>query len=531
MDFSVIQMLIKAGHLVIPFLWQNALFAGVIFLMIWSATTLFKLKSPRWHYALWCLVLIRLALPPDFSHPFSGRNLLAKLHIYEQFSQFLDYVKLNNHPGWSEFDNVDGISIEDQRIYAHRNSSASTSKKFQFNLLYAGLFSAWFLCVIIFLTIYVKKLIRFHRIIKKADLVKDQSILNIAKEWCAQLSIRRSVQIVQSDDYLSPVTVGLLKPIIYLPSITVEMKNDDNLESILAHELCHIQRGDNLWIKIQSLLQIIYFFNPFVWYVNSKISLSRECICDSMVLSKNKISARNYGNGIMSVLKLNLFGAEEIDVVPGFGSQRKKLIYRIKNLKGEKIMGKYQTWLISFILFLLGIFLLPMAGNVLNNSDTQLTQLIAAEIRVASNDAISVQKEDIHFALPIKIGKVTARFGNMKDPYKQKIFHHNGIDIAAPKGTEIAAAADGRVEIATYDKGPGKHILLQHNNSYQTFYSHCDSLLVQKDQHVTSGEIIAYVGETGRATGPHLHFEIRKNEVPQDPQKFIDFKNLKRIKY
>ncbi|UCE04707.1 MAG: peptidoglycan DD-metalloendopeptidase family protein [bacterium] len=454
-----------------------------------------------------------------------------KLHIYERLNQFLDYVKLNNYSGWSEFDNVDGISIGDQRIHVHRNSSALTLKKFQFNLLCGGLFSAWFLGVIIFLTIYVRKLTRFHRIIKNADPVKNQNILNIAKEWCTQLSIRRPVQIVSSNDYLSPFTVGFLKPIIYLPWMTVETKNDDNLESILAHELCHIQRHDTLWIKIQSLLQVIYFFNPVVWYVNSKISLSRECICDSMVLSRNKISATNYGNGIMTVLKLNLFGAEEIDVLPGFGSQRKKLMYRINNLKGKKMQGKYESLLMFGILFFLGILFLPMAENALDDQANQsiiTKQLIAAENNITITNTKPLQNENTGFAMPIKKGRVTALYGNMKDPYEQKIVHHNGIDIAAPKGTKVYAAADGKVEIATYEKGPGKHILLQHDDGYQTFYSHCDSILVQKDQHVKSGEVIAYVGETGRATGPHLHFEIRKNEVPQDPQEYIDFSNIKK---
>ena len=132
--------------------------------------------------------------------------------------------------------------------------------------------------------------------------------------------------------------------------------------------------------------------------------------------------------------------------------------------------------------------------------------------------------------MPLKKGRVSARYGNMKNPYTQKIMHHNGIDIAAPKGTEIYAAADGKVEIASDKKGPGKHILLQHDNGYQTFYSHCDSLLVQQGQQVKSGEVIAYVGETGKATGPHLHFEIRKDEKPQNPEEYLDFKNLKKNK-
>jgi murein DD-endopeptidase MepM/ murein hydrolase activator NlpD len=235
----------------------------------------------------------------------------------------------------------------------------------------------------------------------------------------------------------------------------------------------------------------------------------------------------------VTVLKLNLFGAEEINVLPGFGSQRKKMLYRIKNLKGTTMKGKHQSFLIFGTLLFLVIFFLPMAGNVLNKPVRQFNsnfQILAAENSFSSNDEISFQKEDFEFALPLKTGKISARFGNMKDPYNKKIVHHNGIDIAAPIGAEIFAAADGIVEIAAEEAGPGKHILLQHEDDYQTFYSHCDSILVQKGQHVKSGEIIAHVGTTGRSTGPHLHFEIRKNSEPKNPQEYLDFNLLKTVK-
>ncbi|UCE04706.1 MAG: hypothetical protein JSW07_13900 [bacterium] len=67
MDFGFLKFLIKAGCLVIPFLWQNMLYAGTISIIIWIAIALLKIRSPRWHYALWCLVLIRLALPQPTS--------------------------------------------------------------------------------------------------------------------------------------------------------------------------------------------------------------------------------------------------------------------------------------------------------------------------------------------------------------------------------------------------------------------------------------------------------------------------------
>lgn len=530
MNFSFMQFMVKSGRIVIPFLWQNTLYAGVIFGIIWFVFAIFKIRSPHWHFALWLLVLIRLILPPYFSLPYSGRNLIVKLPVAERFVHIFDFLNPDRQTAVIDPGSFHGISGDDQLIQAESISEIWALNKSQADLIFVGLFLTWIFGSFIFLTIYLKKLIRFHIIVKKANTVEDQIAQAILQEWCTLLKIKHKIRLVSSGEYLSPFTIGIIKPIIYLPQSTVDLKNNIHLESIIAHEICHIKRLDNLWIKIQSVLQIIYFFNPVVWYVNSKISLSRECICDSMVLSSNRISATKYGNGIMTVLKLNLFGAEEINVLPGFGSQRKNLMYRINNLKGTKMKEKYQSLLMFGTFFILGILFLPMAENALDeqaNQSITATHLIAAESNININNSNLLQKDENDFAMPINKGKVSARYGNMKDPYTQKIVHHNGIDIAAPKGTEIHAAADGKVEIAANEEGPGKHILLQHENGYQTFYSHCDSLLVQKGQQVKSGEVIAFVGETGKATGPHLHFEIRKDGKPLDPQEFLDFKALK----
>jgi beta-lactamase regulating signal transducer with metallopeptidase domain len=530
MHFDGLQFFMKAGATVVPFLWQNMLYAGIVFIIAWLLIRIGKVKSPRWQYALWLLVLIRLVLPPDFSHPLSSRNLLAKLPFY---AKIIHYFQFDPDRALFEFDIQHGMSIDAQSASVSNDAPIWRMNSKRQAQIFSGLFFAWLAGISLFLMIYLKKLNRFHQVIKRAAPVRDQDILQIARNWCAHFQIKKSVRLVSSEEYLSPFTIGIFIPIICLPEYALKNKNRTHLEPIIAHELAHIKRYDNLWMKIQSVLQIVYFFNPVAWYVNSKISLSRECICDTMVLSREKISKSNYGNGIVTVLKLNLFGAEEINVLPGFGSQRKKMLYRIKNLKGTTMKGKHQSFLIFGTLLFLVIFLLPMAGNVLNKPAHQFNanfQIIAAENSFSTNDEISFQQAGNEFILPLKTGKISARFGDMKDPYNKKIVHHNGIDIAAPIGTEIVAAADGIVEIAAVEKGTGKHILLQHENGYQTFYSHCDSLLVQKGQQVKSGEVIAHVGTTGRSTGPHLHFEIRKDGEPKNPQDYLDFNMLKTMK-
>ncbi|MDD4122586.1 MAG: M23 family metallopeptidase, partial [Eubacteriales bacterium] len=98
---------------------------------------------------------------------------------------------------------------------------------------------------------------------------------------------------------------------------------------------------------------------------------------------------------------------------------------------------------------------------------------------------------------------------------------HTGVDLRNPKGTPIKAADDGVVTFASYSGSYGNIVKLSHGNGLQTWYAHCDTMSVSIGQVVNKGETIATVGITGRATGYHLHFEVRKNGVPQNPMNYL----------
>lgn len=98
---------------------------------------------------------------------------------------------------------------------------------------------------------------------------------------------------------------------------------------------------------------------------------------------------------------------------------------------------------------------------------------------------------------------------------------HRGLDIAAPTGTPIKAAAGGTVTTAGWNNSYGNMIILSHGNGVQTVYAHCSQLSVSAGQTVTQGQVIGKVGSTGNSTGPHLHLEIRVNGILQDPQSYL----------
>ncbi len=118
------------------------------------------------------------------------------------------------------------------------------------------------------------------------------------------------------------------------------------------------------------------------------------------------------------------------------------------------------------------------------------------------------------FAWPIQ-GVLVSRFGI------RGAEHHDGIDIAAPEGTPIAAAAAGKVIFAGVQHGYGNLAIVDHGSGEATVYAHCEQLLVKLGDEVAAGQVIAKVGRTGRATGPHLHFEVRERAQPRNPLLFL----------
>jgi hypothetical protein len=119
---------------------------------------------------------------------------------------------------------------------------------------------------------------------------------------------------------------------------------------------------------------------------------------------------------------------------------------------------------------------------------------------------------------PVKFGKMTSSFAIRRfHPVSKRYKAHTGIDYGAPMGTPIFATANGKVIFSGRKGGYGKLIIVKHPNGYQTYYGHCSRLLKKRGSLVEQGQVIAHVGKTGVATGPHVHYEVRVNGKPINP--------------
>ncbi len=118
-------------------------------------------------------------------------------------------------------------------------------------------------------------------------------------------------------------------------------------------------------------------------------------------------------------------------------------------------------------------------------------------------------------------GWVTSDFGSRLDPYTSERVMHAGLDIAGPHGKEIVTPADGTVVFAGLEGGYGNVLVIDHGYGIKTRYGHLASIRVKAGEKLKRGDTIAAMGNTGRSTGPHLHYEVRVNGIAQNPRKFI----------
>lgn len=119
------------------------------------------------------------------------------------------------------------------------------------------------------------------------------------------------------------------------------------------------------------------------------------------------------------------------------------------------------------------------------------------------------------------MGRLTSSFGERLDPFNGEGAFHAGLDIAAAYGTPVHAPADGVVAKAGPASGYGREVILDHGAGVSTIYGHLSAFAIVAGQIVKQGQVIGYIGSAGRSTGPHLHYEVRVNNIPVNPHKYL----------
>lgn len=167
-----------------------------------------------------------------------------------------------------------------------------------------------------------------------------------------------------------------------------------------------------------------------------------------------------------------------------------------------------------------GPFLPPedgaQADDIVDDANSVLSALLRFKAAREAIDTAPVHK-------PFDgVLRQSSTFGNRRDPFTGRAAFHSGIDFPAPSGTSVLSAGAGTVSFVGEQSGYGNVVEIDHGNGLVTRYAHLSAFLVKEGQPVATGTPIAKVGTTGRSTGPHLHFEVRRNETAINPQQFLN---------
>ncbi len=171
----------------------------------------------------------------------------------------------------------------------------------------------------------------------------------------------------------------------------------------------------------------------------------------------------------------------------------------------------------------------PSSGDIQQQLQQLMSDLEYRSDRLGVLEAMLLQKnlqsETLPSNTPVSVGYKSSSFGWRVDPFTGKMALHEGVDFLAETGTPIQAAASGIVTVAERTPDYGNLVKIDHGAGVETRYAHASRMLVKPGDRVEKGQIIAEVGNTGRSTGAHLHFEVRLNGVALDPRKYLSKQN------
>jgi len=295
----------------------------IIFAIIIIIDKLFKKQSAIFGYGLWLIFILKALIPIKISLFTNNETVSNIVYFNEIVAKPIEFTTQTNVP----------FSYE------------------------SILFIIWIIGIIFLITklIYIER--HFHRILNNSEEIKENQLLLAIKE---KSGIKKKVQLFTSEKIPAPFTIGIFKPKIFIPKELFK-SNADQLKSILAHELAHIKRVDILPIMLQTIVNIFYFFNPFIWFANRNINFYRERVCDEIAFTNLGIEPKLYGKTLLSNLELLFVKKSKPIFANNLFLSKKIIIKRLESLFKQKeiIMLKLKKtqWIFLVMLIILTVML------------------------------------------------------------------------------------------------------------------------------------------------------------------------------
>ncbi|MCL2495958.1 MAG: peptidoglycan DD-metalloendopeptidase family protein [Clostridiales bacterium] len=443
-------------------------------------------KAPKIiSYALWAVVGFRLMFPFTLESVFSLLPFKAELIPPDIALQAVPRIN-------------SGITIIDDTVSALLPAATSAASVNPLQIWFGAISCVWLFGIGFILIYSLVSIILLKRRLRGAVLVWG----NIYEAEAAKLK--------------TPFVIGFFRPRIYIPAGLLS----DERRYIILHEQTHIRRYDHVVKMLAFLVLCLHWFNPFVWAAFILMSADMEMSCDERVMKELGADIKN--DYSMSLVRVAA-GRKILNGCPlAFGEGGMK--QRIKNVLNFKKPPRIiiVAAVVLAIVITVGFAVSKISDSANNDipdiTATTLPETIDQPKEFTTNTGDSGSSSIL--AWPYLGDGVSSYFG-----YRASGFHI-GLDISGSVGDAVAAAADGEVILSGwYDDLYGNLIVIAHPDGMETWYGHLSDFAVNAGDKMTQGQVIGAVGDTGKTTGPHLHFEVHIDDVPLDPLLFLDFNN------
>jgi beta-lactamase regulating signal transducer with metallopeptidase domain len=481
-----------------PLLLVVSLKAGLAFflvLLVRSAAAV--LKQRRYVHLLWLIFFFRLCVPTDIESRISPFRFLPVDRLAAVPAEAATAGTAPSPaalPAPAPAGATDTVLAEE-----HRNGAAAAPLSALLALIWltgAACFSAG-------LFINYKK---HRKRLAGCEPVTDQTLLRVFERARRVTGAAARIRLLQTADRIVPYASGLWRPVVVVPRSLFSRLSPEQWECVFTHELLHIT-GKDLWLRaLAGLLTVVHWFNPLVWIAGRLLRRDGEAACDAAALSAlGAEKIRRYGNTILRIAELT-----QVKPFPqcalGIIGKQHHLSRRLILIRSFK--RKNSRWQLAGVVFLFCVSLMLF---------TKAT---------GADDGIPITTDrTMLFKAPLADPKVTMEFGWNVNPLTHRTFFHNGIDMAAPVGTKVTAAANGVIVKINETNGGdyGTYVVIRHPGGYTTGYTKLKSVSVTLNQSVTTGEEIGLSGLTGVGTGPHVHFMLLRDDTAINPREFILF--------
>ena len=320
---------------VLEWLFESTLYITVFVCFIFIIKAVMRGKLPAWwSYGLWLILLLRMIIPWDIS-PLSILNLFDTTTVNDVYRAFL-------------LEPVTSVPL-------NRDAGAANTDKI--------LLSIWLIGVGCFSVSTLLKNLLFWKAVRTINPVDDRDVLDLFKECRILLGVSKNIQIIETGKVKSPGLFGYFKPRLLLPPDFLGSVKKDELCCVFYHELGHLKCHDIAVSWLSAFLQVIHWFNPFVWYAFRHMRLDQEASCDAFVLSRiNRVNPADYANTIVDLLE-RFIENRQLPSLAGIIENRSQIRRRIKMIMNFKKHTNRITLVSILILFAVGfVFFTSSSG-------------------------------------------------------------------------------------------------------------------------------------------------------------------------